>query len=151
MSIKNIHFTIDIIPKSPKKRPKQEGIDRVLTKRIFGVITQDSNGNAFCRVKCHDKDGNFIDDALPFTKDSYNVKGREIIFKNSRDSKGNRITIIRGIDKAKIAPNDTEHYSSLRHNWVCDGNVILKDNKKYFRLHKVIKPYNNIKDNVDND
>lgn len=151
MGLKDIRFTIQIVPKAPKKRPRQEGIDRVLTKRVFGVITQDTYGNAFCRVRCHDKNGNSIDDALPFTKDSYDIKGREIIFKNSRDSKGNKITIIRGIDKAKLSPNDTEHYSSLRHNWLCDGNVILKEGKQYFRLHKVIKPYNNIKDNIDND
>ena len=46
MGLKDIRFTIQIVPKAPKKRPRQEGIDRVLTKRVFGVITQDTYGNA---------------------------------------------------------------------------------------------------------
>lgn len=151
MGLTGLHFSINIAEKKTKPRPKKEGIDRVLTKRVIGVITQSNDGNAYCRVTCHDRENNPIDGAFPFTKDSYDIKGREIVFKKGLDNKGRKICIIREVERAKHSANDTDHYTSVRHNWICDGNVVLKDGKKYFRLHKVIKPYNNITDNINND
>ena len=64
---------------------------------------------------------------LPFTKNSYDLKGRKNVFTRTKDEFGRRTRYIRSEEKAKFHYGDSNRYIPFAPNWIVKGNII-KDN-----------------------
>ena len=60
---------------------------------------------------------------LPFTKRSYDLKGKTSIFSKTKGEYG-YIRHIRTEDKAKVFPGDSDKYVPFAPNWMIKGNII---------------------------
>ena len=60
---------------------------------------------------------------LPFTKWSYDLKGKTSIFSKTKGKYG-YIRHIRTEDKAKVFPGDSDKYVPFAPNWMVKGNII---------------------------
>ena len=60
---------------------------------------------------------------LPFTKKSYDLKGKTSIFSKTKGKYG-YIRHIRTEDKAKVFPGDSDKYVPFAPNWMVKGNII---------------------------
>ena len=60
---------------------------------------------------------------LPFTKRSYDLKGKTSIFSKTKGKYG-YIRHIRTEDKAKVFPGDSDKYVPFAPNWIVKGDII---------------------------
>lgn len=60
---------------------------------------------------------------LPFTKRSYDLKGKTSIFSKTKGKYG-YTRHIRTEDKAKLFPGDSDKYVPFAPNWMVKGNII---------------------------
>ena len=60
---------------------------------------------------------------LPFTKRSYDLKGKTSIFSKTK-SKYGYTRHVRTEDKAKVFPGDSDKYVPFAPNWMVKGNII---------------------------
>ena len=60
---------------------------------------------------------------LPFTKRSYDLKGKTSIFSKTKGKYG-YTRHIRTEDKAKVFPGDSDKYVPFAPNWMVKGNII---------------------------
>ena len=131
-----VTFTIKIAHKGHRKSSNE--VNKPISKKVYGLIKEDANGICCCLVKCKLKDDSILNDVLPFTSDSYELKGRIIVF-----TKEKRCNVyIRDETTAKFN-NNPDKYTTVRKNWLCIGWVMLDKGKRYFRLHEVVKPFTN--------
>ena len=60
---------------------------------------------------------------LPFTKKSYDLKGKTSIFTKTKGKYG-YTRHVRTEDKAKVFPGDSDKYVPFAPNWMVKGNII---------------------------
>lgn len=60
---------------------------------------------------------------LPFTKRSYDLKGKTSIFSKTKGKYG-YTRYVRTEDKAKVFPGDSDIYVSFAPNWIVKGDII---------------------------
>ena len=60
---------------------------------------------------------------LPFTKRSYDLKGKTSIFSKTKGKYG-YTRHVRTEDKAKVFPGDSDKYVPFAPNWMIKGNII---------------------------
>ena len=60
---------------------------------------------------------------LPFTKKSYDLKGKTSIFSKTKGKYG-YTRHVRTEDKAKVFPGDSDKYVPFAPNWMIKGNII---------------------------
>ena len=60
---------------------------------------------------------------LPFTKRSYDLKGKTSIFTKTKGKYG-YTRYVRTEDKAKVFPGDSDKYVPFAPNWMVKGNII---------------------------
>ena len=60
---------------------------------------------------------------LPFTKKSYDLKGKTSIFSKTKGKYG-YTRHVRTEDKAKVFPGDSDKYIPFAPNWMVKGNII---------------------------
>lgn len=60
---------------------------------------------------------------LPFTKRSYDLKGKTSIFSKTKGKYG-YTRYVRTEDKAKVFPGDSDKYVPFAPNWMVKGNII---------------------------
>lgn len=82
---------------------------------------------------------------LPFTKRSYDLKGKTSIFSKTKGKYG-YIRHIRTEDKAKVFPGDSDKYVPFAPNWMVKGNIINDKGVLKFDFIELltIKGYNNM-------
>ena len=71
---------------------------------------------------------------IPFTKDSFDTKGKEKIFTKTADKHGRIICIIRSKDHAIQFPESNEFYTPVRERYKYSGNIVSNGNIKYFDI-----------------
>ena len=75
---------------------------------------------------------------IPFTSNSFNLKGKTYVFCKNKDEYGHNICIIRDKLIAKLHPGLNSQYYVLRENLLISGYIIKKDNKYYFDYEDLI-------------
>ena len=82
---------------------------------------------------------------LPFTKKSYDLKGKTSIFSKTKGKYG-YIRHIRTEDKAKVFPGDSDKYVPFAPNWIVKGDIINDKGVLKFDFVELltIKGYNNM-------
>ena len=106
------------VPKSktiPKPSVKIEAKD----KRGY-VILEDEEYKVLLANESYDIHNRKI---LPFTKRSYDLKGKTSIFSKTKGKYG-YTRHVRTEDKAKVFPGDSDKYVPFAPNWMVKGNII---------------------------
>ena len=82
---------------------------------------------------------------LPFTKRSYDLKGKTSIFSKTKGKYG-YTRHVRTEDKAKVFPGDSDKYVPFAPNWMVKGNIINDKGILKFDFVELltIKGYNNM-------
>ena len=82
---------------------------------------------------------------LPFTKRSYDLKGKTSIFTKTKGKYG-YTRYVRTEDKAKVFPGDSDKYVPFAPNWMVKGNIINDKGILKFDFIELltIKGYNNM-------
>ena len=82
---------------------------------------------------------------LPFTKRSYDLKGKTSIFSKTKGKYG-YTRHVRTEDKAKVFPGDSDKYIPFAPNWIVKGDIINDKGILKFDFIELltIKGYNNM-------
>ena len=113
------------VPKN-KRKNNSEGI-KIVEKNKKGKVFIDEDNNYKISISMKN-DPNFPDLLiLPFTENSYNLKGRKYVFTRTKDEFGRRTRYIRSEEKAKFHYGDSNRYIPFAPNWIVKGNII-RDN-----------------------
>lgn len=82
---------------------------------------------------------------LPFTKKSYDLKGKTSIFTKTKGKYG-YTRYVRTEDKAKVFPGDSDIYVPFAPNWIVKGDIINDKGVLKFDFVELltIKGYNNM-------
>lgn len=123
------------IAKGNKKKRNVSTESNVISRICRAIVIKDDEGfKAKIRVN-NEENADIL--LIPFTTESYDIKGKEIIFSKERIDDGRFRCIIR--DKASaILYNDVEHYIPFRENIVIIGNIVRIDGKMYFQYKEFI-------------
>lgn len=123
------------IAKGNKKKRNVSTKSNVISRICRAIVIKDDEGfKAKIRVN-NEENADIL--LIPFTTESYDIKGKEIIFSKERIDDGRFRCIIR--DKASaILYNDVEHYIPFRKNIVITGNIVRIDGKMYFQYKEFI-------------
>lgn len=123
------------IAKGNKKKRNVSTESNVISRICRAIVIKDEEGfKAKIRVN-NEENADIL--LIPFTTESYDIKGKEIIFSRERIDDGRFRCIIR--DKASaILYNDVEHYIPFRENIVITGNIVRIDGKMYFQYKEFI-------------
>ena len=71
----------------------------------------------------NESDGIYNHKILPFTKRSYDLKGKTSIFSKTKGKYG-YTRYVRTEDKAKVFPGDSDKYVPFAPNWMVKGDII---------------------------
>ena len=128
------------VPKSktiPKPSVKIEAKD----KRGY-VILEDEEYKVLLANESYDIHNRKI---LPFTKRSYDLKGKTSIFSKTKGKYG-YTRHVRTEDKAKVFPGDSDKYVPFAPNWIVKGDIINDKGVLKFDFIELltIKGYNNM-------
>lgn len=123
------------IAKGNKKKRNVSTKSNVISRICRAVVIKDDEGFK-AKINIDNEETSDIL-VIPFTTESYDIKGREIIFSKERINNGRFLCLIR--DKASSnLYNDVEHYIPFRENIVITGNIVRIDGKMYFRYKEFI-------------
>ena len=123
------------IAKGNKKKHNVSTENNVISRVCRAIVIKDDEGFKAKIIVNNEEDSDIL--LIPFTTESYNIKGKEIIFSKERIDDGRFRCVIR--DKASaILYNDVEHYIPFRENIVVTGNIVRINGKMYFRYKEFI-------------
>lgn len=123
------------IAKRNKKKRNVSTESNIISRICRAVVIKDDEGFKAKIAVNNEENSDVL--LIPFTTESYNIKGKEIIFSKERIDNGRFRCIIR--DKASaILYNDVEHYIPFRKNIVITGNIVRIDGKMYFQYKEFI-------------
>lgn len=123
------------IAKGNKKKRNVSTKSNVISRICRAVVIKDDEGFK-AKINIDNEETSDIL-VIPFTTESYDIKGREIIFSKERIDNGRFLCLIR--DKASSnLYNDVEHYIPFRENIVITGDIVRIDGKMYFRYKEFI-------------
>ena len=75
---------------------------------------------------------------LPFTEDSFELKGKLEVFAKHKDEYGHRIMVIRDPRVANISPGVPHQYDALQEGLRIEGHICTKGHEKYFRYENLV-------------
>lgn len=131
----NFGFTIKIKPVQKIKRVSK-GYTRVGRKCEAVVLNDEGVLKArLLRSPVEECDDSI---ALPFTDNSFNLKGKNWIFSKTRDKYGRRICIIRTDQESEHFPGSPECYEALQEGLRIAGHIVKQDGKYYFDYETLI-------------
>ena len=128
------------VPKS-KTIPKPSIKIEAKNKRGY-VILEDEEYKV---LLANENDGIYNRKILPFTKKSYDLKGKTSIFSKTKGKYG-YTRYVRTEDKAKVFPGDSDKYVLFAPNWMVKGDIINDKGVLKFDFIELltIKGYNNM-------
>lgn len=123
------------IAKGNKKKRNVSTESNIISRICRAVVIEDDEGFKAKIAVNNEENSDVL--LIPFTTESYNIKGKEIIFSKERIDNGRFQCIIR--DKVSaILYNDVEHYIPFKKNIVITGNIVRIDGKMYFQYKEFI-------------
>lgn len=135
-------FTINIASKSVKRSTRS--YTKVSRKYLAVVKLVENELKAIINIDKHHikiKDGDELSNeqlVLPFTEQSFDLKGRQYVWSRIKDKHGHRICIIRNIDYCILHPGLSHQYDTIRENLLIDGYIVRQNKKLYFNFEDVV-------------
>lgn len=86
-----------------------------------------------------------------FSPNSYDLKGKQIVFTKPTDKCKDIICIHRSEQQANHFPGTSEQYTPFRKNWIYRGYIVTFEGKDYFDVTETVGHYNayyNLLENV---
>lgn len=120
------------VPKQKKKPRIAHG--KRYTKIVYCVCGKDENGY-YALVNLPDNR------RLQFTKASFDLKGRTIVFSHKLDKNNKPICVYRNEDVTKHSPGIPQQYTPFCKDYVYSGYIIKRDGELYFDMHEIVGPY----------
>ena len=131
------NFKINLAKKNKKEsnRPVKE-----CSKLLQALVVRTEIG--YEAHLAYKEDANLV---VPFTEESFDLKGRTNIFSREKGERGYD-RIIRGEDYSKFFPGDATRYIPFAPNWIVNGYLVKIEGKLYFDFHDLVtlNGYNNI-------
>ena len=130
----------------PKKRVIKHDGNKILTSKLVRGICLIIDGEYKIQLDIRLIKPDIINDAhpdilvIPFTEESYELKGLTSVFSRTCDKQGRYTRYIRNEIKAKFHPGDPDRYVPFCHNWVCSGHIVRRDGKLMFSFNECIAP-----------
>ena len=127
----------------PKSKPIPKPSIKIEAKDKRGyVILEDEEYKVLLANESYDIHNRKI---LPFTKRSYDLKGKTSIFSKTKGKYG-YTRHVRTEDKAKVFPGDSYIYVPFAPNWIVKGDIINDKGVLKFDFVELltIKGYNNM-------
>mgnify|MGYP003292768911 CR=1 FL=1 len=75
---------------------------------------------------------------LPFSKESFDLRGKTHIFVKNKNSDGKYVHIIRSKDTAEMYPGNDEIYTPICENSIYKGYIVKHDNKLAFKVTEYV-------------
>lgn len=119
--------------------------NKKVTKLLKGVVII-INGEYFLKIKGENLKGTDLEEKysevlyLPFTEESYNLKGRTSVWDRTPDKYGKYVRYIRDDVHARCHPGSPERYVPFCKNWVCSGHIVRHNGKLMFNFNECIAP-----------
>ena len=132
-----------LVPK--KKALKTDSNKKLTTKLVKGICIKDGD-NWLIQLDVKALKPNIIDKGqpdlliLPFTEESYDLKGVVSVFDREPDKKGKYIRYVRSETSCKFFPGSPERYVPFCKNWVCSGYIVRCNGKLMFDFNECIAP-----------
>lgn len=135
-NINNTIFTLKVASPVKKERNSYSKIG----KKCSAVVIED-NGELKARlvtspVKDNEEFQEYI--LLPFTNNSFKLKGKTHVFLKEKDKYNHHICVIRDSTTAIISPGVPSQYDALHKGLLVGGHVIRKNGKNYFNYEELI-------------
>ena len=122
------------------KRPKKPNSPKRVSNRLhLGTCFRDTDGAFKAHVMYEEALR-----VLPFTDDSYSLKGKEVVFSHNKDSKGRVQMFIRREREYKYTPGLDTQYTPFCENYVYNGYIVKYNGKLYFKMNKLVGHYNEV-------
>lgn len=75
---------------------------------------------------------------LPFSKESFDLKGKMHIFAKDKNKEGKYVHIIRSKDTAEMYPGDDEIYTPICENSIYKGYIVKHNNELVFNITEYV-------------
>ena len=105
----------------PKSKPIPKPSIKIEAKDKRGYVILE--GEEYKVLLANESDGIHNRKILPFTKRSYDLKGKTSIFSKTKGKYG-YTRHVRTEDKAKVFPGDSDKYVPFAPNWMVKGDII---------------------------
>lgn len=116
-------------------KPKTKSKPKIKKSKYTYCICSLEEDGFVARVQLNENDDDETKTlVIPFTEQSYSLKGKTKIFTKKPDKDGRIVTILRNKTLSKLHPGIADIYTPLRDNFVYGGYVIEKDKKHYFDI-----------------
>lgn len=123
------------IAKGNKKKRNVSTENNVISRICRAIVIKDDEG---FKAKINiDNEENSDILLIPFTTESYDIKGKEVIFSKEKIDNGRFLCLIRDKGLSNLY-NDVEHYIPFRENIVITGDIVRINGKMYFRYKEFI-------------
>ena len=121
---------------SPVKAVKNKSTSGKISRKCLAVvIIEDNVLKARITTSPVEEQPEYL--VIPFTEDSYDLKGRTHVFLKEKDKYGS-ICIIRDIFEANINPGSLSQYDALKEKLLISGYIIRKEGKLYFKYEELV-------------
>ena len=128
-----------------KKSIRVNDNKRLTTKLVKGICIKDGDDYKIqLNVKALKPD--IIDKGqpdlliLPFTDESYELKGVNSVWDKNPDKNGKYTRYIRTAVNAKFMPGSPERYVPFCKNWICSGYIVRRNGKMMFDFNECTYP-----------
>ena len=116
-------------------KPKTKSTSKIKKSKYTYCVCSLEEDGFVARVQLNENDDDETKTlVIPFTEQSYSLKGKTKIFTKKPDKDGRIVTILRDKTLSKLHPGIADIYTPLRDNFVYGGYVIEKDKKHYFDI-----------------
>lgn len=124
-------FTFKPVVIKPKKIPTSH---KPLTKLLYCLAVKDENNQWIAKINTKGIEGYKEVTILPFTEKSFELKGRNNIFRINKDKHGHWVRVIRTDLEAELYPGNTVSYCTLCENCVFSGHIVKIDGITQFDM-----------------
>ena len=127
----------------PKSKPIPKPSIKIEAKNKRGYVILEDGEYKVSLI--NESNGIYNRKILPFTKRSYDLKGKTSIFSKIKGKYG-YTRHVRTEDKAKVFPGDLDKYVPFAPNWIVKGDIINDKGVLKFDFVELltIKGYNNM-------
>ncbi len=116
-------------------KPKHKTTSKIKKSKYTYCICALEEDGFVARIQLNkDDDAETKTLVIPFTEESYSLKGKTKIFTKKPDKDGRIITVLRNKTLAELHPGIDSIYTPLRDNFVYGGYVVEINDKHYFDI-----------------
>ena len=96
------------------------------------------NDELFAHINTNGLNGYEKVTILPFSKESFELKGRTHIFAKEKNSDGKYVHILRSKDTSEMYPGNEEQYTPICENSIYKGYIVKRNNELVFNVTEYI-------------